>query len=49
MNALDVELTRLRKEATLQKSVDDVDRILDELMRAREAIATGLGQPSHVF
>lgn len=41
MDALEKDLARLAKEATLSQSVEDVDKILEQLVQAREAIANG--------
>jgi E3 ubiquitin-protein transferase RMND5 len=41
MDVLETELARLQKEATLSQSVEDVDKILEQLCRARDSIAAG--------
>lgn len=41
MDVLETELTRLQREATLSQSVEDVDKILEQLCRARDSIAAG--------
>jgi E3 ubiquitin-protein transferase RMND5 len=47
MNALETELTRLQRDAALSQSVEDVDKILEQLCRARDAITAGEG-PVHL-
>jgi hypothetical protein len=41
MDVLEAELGRLHREATLSKSAEDVDKILEQLCNARASIATG--------
>jgi hypothetical protein len=41
MDVLEAELGRLHREATLSKSVEDVNKILEQLCNARESIAAG--------
>ena len=41
MDALEKDLGRLAKDATLSQSVEDVDKILEQLLQARQAIANG--------
>lgn len=41
MDILELELSRLHRDATLIHSIDDVDKIIDQLCKARESIATG--------
>lgn len=41
MDALELELARLQRDATLSQSIEDVDKILAQLLEARESIATG--------
>jgi hypothetical protein len=41
MDVLEKELVRLQREATLLQSVEDVDKILEQLCRARDSIAAG--------
>jgi len=41
MDVLETELARLQREATLSQSVEDVDKILEQLFRARDSIAAG--------
>jgi hypothetical protein len=41
MDALETELIRLQRDATLFQSVEDVDKILEQLCRARDSIAAG--------
>lgn len=41
MDVLEGELAKLQREASLSQGVDDVDKILEQLLAAREAIAAG--------
>jgi E3 ubiquitin-protein transferase RMND5 len=41
MDILETELARLQRDATLSQSVEDVDKILEQLCRARDSIAAG--------
>jgi hypothetical protein len=41
MDALQVELAKLRRDANLTQSIEDVDKIIEQLERAREAIVAG--------
>jgi hypothetical protein len=41
MDVLETELARLHGEATLSQSIEDVDKILEQLCRARDSIAAG--------
>jgi hypothetical protein len=41
MDVLEAELARLQREATLSQSVEDVDKILEQLCMARDSIAAG--------
>lgn len=41
MDVLETELARLRRDATLSQSIEDVDKILEQLCGARESIAAG--------
>jgi hypothetical protein len=41
MDALQLELARLQKDASLSQSIEDVDKVLEQLCNAREAIAAG--------
>jgi len=43
MDALQQEASKLRKDAQLQDSIDDVDKIIEQLERAREMIVAGMG------
>jgi len=43
MDALQQEASKLRKGANLQDSIDDVDKIIEQLERTREAIVAGRG------
>ena len=42
MDVLQVELAKLRKDANLTQSIEDVDKIIEQLERARESIFTGM-------
>lgn len=42
MDSLQVELAKLRRDANLSQSIEDVDSIIEELERAREAIVAGM-------
>lgn len=42
MDVLQIELARMAKGATLHQSIVDVDKILEQLIQARESIANGL-------
>ena len=41
MDGLQVELAKLRRDANLTQSIEDVDKIIEQLERAREAIVAG--------
>lgn len=41
MDALTTELSRLQRDPALSQSVEDVDKILEQLCKARESIASG--------
>lgn len=41
MDVLESELARLKKDANLSQSIEDVDKILEQLCRVRETIAAG--------
>lgn len=41
MDALETELSRLEKNMTLEKSIKDVDTLIEQLEKARETIAAG--------
>ncbi len=41
MDALRSELNKLSKTATFTKTIDDVDKVLDQLIQARQSIAAG--------
>ncbi len=41
MDVLQVELAKLRRDANLSQSIQDVDSIIEQLERAREAIVAG--------
>lgn len=42
MDSLQIELAKLRRDANLSKSIEDVDSIIEQLERAREAIVSGM-------
>lgn len=42
METLQVELAKLRRDANLTQSIGDVDKIIAQLERAREAIVEGM-------
>lgn len=41
MDVLQLELARLQRDANLSQSIQDVDSIIEQLERAREAIVAG--------
>lgn len=41
MDLLQTELARLRRDANLTKSIEDVDRIIEQLCKAKETIVAG--------
>jgi len=41
MDVLQRELAKLRRDATLSQSINDVDKIIEQLEKARETIAAG--------
>lgn len=41
MDALRTEVERLGRTATLDQSIEDVDKVLEQLLQAREKIAAG--------
>jgi hypothetical protein len=41
MEALQVELAKLRRDANLTQSIQDIDMIIEQLESARESIAAG--------
>lgn len=41
MDALQLELAKLRRDANLTQSIEDVDRIIAQLEKARESIVSG--------
>lgn len=41
MDALRTEVERLGRTATLDQSIEDVDKVLGQLLQAREEIAAG--------
>jgi len=42
MDTLQVELAAMRREANLSQSIQDVDKIIEQLERARESIVSGM-------
>jgi hypothetical protein len=42
MEVLQTELARLQRDGTLSQSIEDVDKVLEQLYKAREGIAKGL-------
>jgi hypothetical protein len=43
MDPLLIELAKLQKDGNLKQSIDDVDKIIEQLERARETIVAGRG------
>ena len=43
MDALQIELAKLRRDANLKQSIHDVDQIIEQLEKARRTIETGMG------
>jgi E3 ubiquitin-protein transferase RMND5 len=41
MDALQIELAKLRRDANLTQSIQDVDKIIEQLEMARESIIAG--------
>ncbi len=41
MDHLQIELAKLRRDANLKQSMDDVDKIIEQLEKARETIIAG--------
>ena len=41
MDVLQVELAKLRRDANLKQSIEDVDKIIQQLEKARDTIAAG--------
>lgn len=41
MDLLQIELAKLRRDANLSQSIEDVDKIIEQLEKARETIAAG--------
>lgn len=41
MDLLQIELAKLRRDANLKQSMDDVDKIIEQLEKARETIIEG--------
>lgn len=42
MDVLQVELAKLRRDANLGQTIQDVDKIIEQLERARETIVAGM-------
>jgi hypothetical protein len=42
MDALQIELAKLRRGANLKETLDDVDQIIEQLEKARETITEGM-------
>ena len=42
MDALQIELAKLRRDANLTQSIQDVDKIIAQLENARETIVSGM-------
>lgn len=47
MDALQIELAKLRRDANLSQSIQDVDKIIQQLENARETIASGMAAFLH--
>lgn len=45
MDALQIELAKLRRDSSLSQSLTDVDEIIAQLERAREVIVEGIVHP----
>ena len=41
MDLLSIELAKLQKDGNLKQSIEDVDKIIEQLERARETIVAG--------
>jgi prefoldin subunit 5 len=41
MEILQDELAKLRRESSLSQSIDDIDKIIEQLERARESVLAG--------
>jgi hypothetical protein len=41
MDVLQVELAKLQRDGNLTQSIEDVDKIIEQLERARESIVAG--------
>jgi hypothetical protein len=48
MDALQIELAKLRRDANLSQSIQDVDKIIEQLENARESVVSGTENPSHL-
>ena len=42
MDTLQIELAKLRRDANLTHSIHDVDKIIEQLEKARESIVAGM-------
>lgn len=42
MDALQIELAKLRRDSNLDQSIQDVDKIIEQLEKAREAVVAGM-------
>ena len=49
MDVLQVELAKLRRDANLSQSIEDVDKIIDQLEKTREAIKKGMIVTSYLL
>jgi hypothetical protein len=49
MDVLQIELAKLRRDATLSRSISDVDLIIEQLERARETIVESMQFPSRII
>jgi hypothetical protein len=46
MDTLQIELAKLRRDANLTQSIQDVDKIIEQLQKARESIVAGTDHSS---
>ena len=49
MDSLQIELAKLRRDANLYKSIEDVDSIIEQLERARQAVVSGIIIPFKIL
>ena len=49
MDVLQVELAKLRRDANLSQSIEDVDKIIEQLESTREAIIAGMKLPCYLW